>query len=72
MSTAVAALVIVTAVGAACTGGVLFAFSSFVMPALRRLPPAQGVAAMQSINVTAVRAAVHARVRRAPRCSPSR
>ena len=33
----------------------LFAFSSFVMPALRRLPPAQGVAAMQSINVTAVR-----------------
>jgi uncharacterized membrane protein len=55
MSTAVAALVIVTAVGAGCTGGVLFAFSSFVMPALRRLPPAQGVAAMQSINVTAVR-----------------
>lgn len=55
MSTAVAALVIVTAVGAGCTGGVLFAFSSFVMPGLRRLPPAQGVAAMQSINVTAVR-----------------
>jgi uncharacterized membrane protein len=55
MSTALAALVIVTAVGAGCTGGVLFAFSSFVMPALRRLPPAQGVAAMQSVNVTAVR-----------------
>ena len=55
MSTAVAALVIVTAVGAGCTGGVLFAFSSFVMPALRRLPAAQGVAAMQSTNVTAVR-----------------
>ncbi len=55
MSTAVAALVLVTAVGAGCTGGVLFAFSSFVMPALRRLPAAQGVAAMQSINVTAVR-----------------
>ena len=33
----------------------LFAFSSFVMPALRRLRPAQGAAAMQSINVTAVR-----------------
>jgi uncharacterized membrane protein len=55
MSTAAAALVIVTAVGAGCTGGALFAFSSFVMPALRRLPPAQGAAAMQSINITAVR-----------------
>ena len=38
MSTAVAALAIVTAVGAACTGGALYAFSSFVMPALERLP----------------------------------
>jgi uncharacterized membrane protein len=55
MSTGVTALVIVAAVGAGCTGGVLFAFSSFVMPALRRLPPAQGAAAMQSINITAVR-----------------
>jgi uncharacterized membrane protein len=55
MSTGVTALVIVAAVGAGCTGGVLFAFSSFVMPALRRLPAAQGVAAMQSVNVTAVR-----------------
>ena len=56
MSGAVAALAIVTAVFAACTGGALYAFSSFVMPALKRLPVAQGVAAMQSINVTAVRA----------------
>jgi uncharacterized membrane protein len=55
MSTGVTALVIVAAVGAGCTGGVLFAFSSFVMPALRRLPAAQGVTAMQSVNVTAVR-----------------
>jgi len=55
MTTAVAALVIVTTVGAGCTAGVLFAFSSFVMPALRRLRPAQGAAAMQSINLTAVR-----------------
>jgi uncharacterized membrane protein len=56
MSGAVAALVLVGAIGAACNGGVLFAFSAFVMPALQRLPTAQGVAAMQSINVTAVRA----------------
>ena len=29
-----------------------FAFSSFVMPAFARLPPSQGIAAMQSINIT--------------------
>ncbi len=45
-----------TAVGAATVGGVFFAFSGFVMPALRRLRPAAGVAAMQQINITAVRA----------------
>jgi hypothetical protein len=31
--------------------GVFFAFSTFVMKALVRLPPAQGIAAMQAINV---------------------
>jgi uncharacterized membrane protein len=40
----------VAAVGSGLVGGVLFAFSSFVMPALRRIPPAQGISAMQSIN----------------------
>lgn len=44
------------AVGAGCIGGVFFAFSAFVMPALGRLPTSAGVRAMQSINVTAVRA----------------
>ena len=48
-------LTIGTSVGAAAMGGVLFAFSAFVMPALKRLPAAQGLAAMQSINITAVR-----------------
>lgn len=38
------------ALGCALIGGVFFAFSSFVMKALRRLPPAQGIAAMQAIN----------------------
>jgi uncharacterized membrane protein len=47
-------LAIVAAVGCAAMGGVFFAFSAFVMGALRRLPPAQGVAAMQSINAVAV------------------
>ena len=48
------ALTIAAAVGCAAMGGVFFAFSSFVMPGLRRLPAAQGVAAMQAINVAAV------------------
>ncbi len=37
-------------VGSGLLGGVLFAFSSFVMPALRRIPAAEGISAMQSIN----------------------
>jgi uncharacterized membrane protein len=40
--------------GSALMAGVFFAFSSFVMPALGRLPAAQGVAAMQSINRAAL------------------
>ena len=35
--------------------GAWFTFSAFVMQALERLSPTEGVAAMQSINVTAVR-----------------
>jgi uncharacterized membrane protein len=38
------------AIGSGLLGGVLFAFSSFVMPALRRIPPEEGISAMQSIN----------------------
>jgi len=49
-------LTLATALGSTAMGGVFFAFSAFVMPALARLPAAQGIAAMQSINVTAVRA----------------
>ena len=37
--------------GSALVGGVFFAFSSFIMKALARVPPAEGIAAMQSINV---------------------
>ena len=47
-------LVIIAAIGAAMNGGILFVFSTFVMSALRRLPPVQGLTAMQEINVTAV------------------
>lgn len=47
-------LTVLTALGCGLIGGALFAFSSFVMKGLARLPPAQGVAAMQAINVAAV------------------
>jgi uncharacterized membrane protein len=40
------------ALGSGLMAGVFFAFSVFVMNGLGRLPPAQGVAAMQSISVT--------------------
>ncbi len=39
------------ALGAGLIAGVFFAFSNFVMGALRKLPAAHGIAAMQSINV---------------------
>ena len=42
------------ALGCGLIAGAFFAFSSFVVKALARLPPTQGVAAMNSINVFAV------------------
>lgn len=44
---------VATAVGCGISGGVFFAFSTFVMPALKRLPAPQGMAAMQAINLRA-------------------
>lgn len=43
-----------SALGCGVVAGVFFAFSAFVMPALKRLKPAEGIAAMQAINVAAV------------------
>jgi uncharacterized membrane protein len=40
-----------SAMGSGLIAGLFFAFSVFVMTALARLPSAQGIAAMQSINV---------------------
>jgi uncharacterized membrane protein len=45
---------LVAALGSGLVAGTFFAFSTFVMPALARLPPADGVAAMQSINIAVV------------------
>ncbi|MEW6270251.1 MAG: anthrone oxygenase family protein [Thermodesulfobacteriota bacterium] len=46
------ALTLAAALGAGVIGGVFFAFSSFVMKALARLPDAHGMTAMQAVNVT--------------------
>jgi uncharacterized membrane protein len=39
------------ALGSGLVAGTFFAFSSFVIPSLARLPTREGIAAMQSINV---------------------
>jgi uncharacterized membrane protein len=54
MSGILAAAMLVTALGCGLVAGVFFAFSTFVMPALKRLTPERGIAAMQSINERAV------------------
>ena len=47
-------VLLVTVVLCGVAGGVFFAFSTYVMPALDRIAPGQAVAAMQAINVAAV------------------
>jgi uncharacterized membrane protein len=50
----IAGLIFLSTLGAGLVAGVFFAFSSFVMAALARLPAAQGIAAMQSINIVVI------------------
>lgn len=47
-------LTFAAAMGCALVAGVFFAFSSFVMRALARIPAAGGILAMQSINVVVI------------------
>ncbi len=42
------------AVGSGLVAGIFFAFSTFIMQALGKLPPEKGIVAMQSINVTII------------------
>ena len=42
------------ALGCGLIAGVFFAFSSFLMSALARLEPPEGITAMQSINITVI------------------
>jgi len=48
------ALTLAAALGCGLVAGVFFGFSSFVMKALGRLPPPEGVSAMQSINIVVI------------------
>jgi uncharacterized membrane protein len=47
-------LTFLSALGCGLIAGVFYAFSTFVMKALAVLPPVQGIAAMQSINVVVI------------------
>lgn len=47
-------VVLFAAIASALTGGIFFAFSTFVMPALAQQPSAPGIATMQSINITVI------------------
>lgn len=47
-------MIVASTVASALVGGVFFAFSVFVMRALAKLPPAQGILAMQRINITVI------------------
>ena len=47
-------LKLITALGCGLVAGILYAFSTSVMKALGRLPAPQGIAAMQSINITVI------------------
>lgn len=49
------ALTVAGAVGSGLVGGVMLAFSTFVMGGLRELPAPQGIRAMQRINAAAPR-----------------
>ena len=49
-------LTLAAAIGSGLMAGLFFTFSSFAMTALSKLPPEQGIAAMNSINVTILNA----------------
>jgi uncharacterized membrane protein len=54
MSSGLFALTFVTAVACGLIGGAFFAFSTFVMRGLGRVPAPHGIVSMQSINVAAI------------------
>ncbi|MCB1123372.1 MAG: DUF1772 domain-containing protein [Verrucomicrobiae bacterium] len=47
-------LLIAALLGSALVGGIFFAFSTFIMKALARVPSSEGIRTMQSINITVI------------------
>ena len=47
-------LILLATIGTGLSGGIFYAFSTFVMQALAKQPPAQGIATMQAINITVI------------------
>ena len=54
MSDGLFVLTLVTALGAGLIAGAFFAFSTFVMAALGRVPAPEGIRVMQQINLTVI------------------
>lgn len=54
MSDTIFILTLAAALGSGIVAGIFYAFSSFVMGALGKLPPHEGIAAMQSINIVVI------------------
>ena len=54
LSTATFTLTFAAAIGSALVAGIFYAFSTFIMAGLGRIPAEQGVSAMQSINITVI------------------
>jgi uncharacterized membrane protein len=52
MGNAIFGVTFAAAIGSGLAAGIFFAFSTFVMAGLGRIPAEQGIAAMQSINIT--------------------
>jgi uncharacterized membrane protein len=52
--TATFTLTFIAAIGSALVAGIFYAFSTFVMAALGRIPPDQSISAMQSINIAVI------------------
>ncbi len=53
-SSVIFVITLLTALGCGLIAGVFFGFSSFIMTALGRVQPSQGIASMQSINIVVI------------------
>ena len=54
MSSTIFLLTLAAVLGSGIVAGIFYAFSSFIMGALGKLPPHEGIAAMQSINIAVI------------------